>query len=285
MGLKRIALVVEYCGTEIAGFQTQHARDPAHPQAKKFPPTVQHELETVLRRLLQEEIVIEGAGRTDAGVHASGQTVVFNSAKERSLNDLIRGCNALLAPWLRVLEAREVPLDFRPRFALHRTYHYYFLTLPGRLGDPFWDRLAWVIPDELNVEAMQQAAAFLVGRHDFRAFSREEPLDKNTVRVMQRLEVRRVSGMSESIGPFARLQGLVCMEVQAHAFLRRMVRQIAGVLYQIGRGRWQPQDAQRILQGGQPQNDALVAPPQGLYLVHVAYPDRPEPARVERRTP
>ena len=277
-GHRRFALVIEYHGREMGGFQRQTGRLQSSASVRKsrpLVPTVQEELEATLSRLLDEPILIDGAGRTDAGVHATGQVVAFNTTKDRSASDLKRGANALLAPWIRVLRVYSVGLDFRPRFqARRRCYHYFILPDQGRDEDAIWGDLAWVIKEPLDLQAMEAAAQLLLGHHDFRAYSRGELADKNTWRTLFRLDIRPAGGSSVGFGqgPLSRLKDLLCVEVEADAFLRRMVRQLVGNLVKVGRGQWPPERPRAILEGGTPVLGAPPAPAQGLYLVEVSYP-------------
>lgn len=277
--MKRYALVLEYNGAGTVGFQRQTKREAPPPSARRRIVThsVQEELENKLSQIFNESISIDAAGRTDAGVHATGQIVAFYASKERAAAEIMRSANAVLAPFIRVLRCSEVHADFRPRYhARRRIYHYYILPEQGRGEDPFWEDKAWIVPGGLDVEAMQAAADLLLGDHDFRAYSRGEPSDKYTRRTLIRLDISRFQAVGAGGGPFARLAPLLCLKVEANAFLKRMVRQIAGNLVKVGRGEWDIERPLRVLKSKDPGQGAPPAPSQGVFLVGMHFPDYPD---------
>ena len=281
MDLKRYALVVEYNGANTVGFQRQTRREQPGSIRKLAPKkwltqSVQEELESKLSLILNEPICIDAAGRTDAGVHATGQVIAFNTGKQRSPEELLRSSNAVLAPWIRVRRVVLVGPDFKPRYqALRRVYHYYILPEQGRGEDPFWEKMAWILPGRLDVAAMQEAADKLLGEHDFRAYSRGEEPGKNTRRTLHRLLFKLPQGRFEELqpGPVGRLGPLLCLEVEANAFLQRMVRRLAANLVKVGLGEWDIERPYRILQSGDPSQGAPPAPAAGVYLVEADYPE------------
>jgi tRNA pseudouridine38-40 synthase len=263
--MNRYALLIEYDGTGYEGFQRQQ------PHGERKVRAIQEELEKKLSQILVEAVRITAAGRTDTGVHATCQVVTFASHNQRSARDLVRGTNALLDSRVRVLAAAPVEENFHPRFAAEvRTYHYY-LKPQQEFPDPFLGRLVWNLYQTLDLESMRQAALPLLGSHDFAAYGRGIPAGEPTRRNMQRIDVKVCEQGVFAPGPFRRLEGLVCIEVCANAFLRRMVRQLVANLIQVGLGNWgveRPAEILRSLDCGQ---GAAPVPPQGLYLVEVAY--------------
>lgn len=254
-------LTVEYDGTGYAGFQRQPGEGP---------PSIQGTLEEALGRLVDHPVHVLGAGRTDAGVHATGQVVAFRTSASRSLEVLVRGANALLPPDIRVLEAAETPEGFHPRFsALSRTYRY--LVLPREAPEALFRHRAWQVHGALDLERMNQAGSLLLGRHDFSSYCAQVPARDTRVRTLLALEATRWPGPGPA--PWERLGGLVALRVRADAFLRRMVRMLAAVLVGAGQGRWEPEEARRILDRRDPGACPPPAPPWGLYLVDVEYPE------------
>ena len=245
MPQRRLALVVEYEGTRYGGSQVQ-----------KRTPSVQGELETALHKLTGERLRIAFAGRTDAGVHAQGQVAAFTTASALETEVFVHGLNAWLPEEIAVRAAMEVPERFDPRrHATSRTYRYTIYNAP--LRSPLRRARAWHVAEPLDTAAMQQAAAELIGEHDFAAFSRREGV--RTVRCVRRCEVDRE-------GP------LVTVEMEADAFLRQQVRRTVGALVQIGSGRLSVAQFRRLLRRAEPASAGPLAPAHGLCLLRVAYP-------------
>jgi tRNA pseudouridine38-40 synthase len=243
---QRLALVLEYDGSPpLAGSQRQ-----------KRTPSVQSALETALRKLTGERLRVAFAGRTDAGVHATGQVAAFTTASRLATEVFVRGLNAWLPEQIAVRRAVEVPEGFDPRrHASSRTYRYTIYNAPVR--SPLWRAHAWHVAEPLETAAMQRAAAELVGEHDFAAFSRREGV--STVRCLRRAEVKRR-------GP------LVTVELEANAFLRQQVRRTVGALVQVGAGRLSPAAFRALLRRAEPASAGPVAPARGLCLLRVSYP-------------
>jgi tRNA pseudouridine38-40 synthase len=242
---RRIALLVEYEGTAYGGSQLQ-----------KNTPSIQGDLERAIERLTGQRARVAFAGRTDAGVHALNQVAAFTTETRHSPTVLHRGLNALLPESIAIKHAAEVDASFDPRrHAAARVYRY--LVRNTLVRSPFWRTRAWHVPRALDLEAMQQAAALLVGEHDFAAFSRREGV--TTRRHVYRCEVSRDGR-------------LVKVEMEANAFLRGQVRRTIGLLVQVGLGKRPPDDVSQVLRKAQPASAGPVAPAHGLYLVHVAYP-------------
>jgi tRNA pseudouridine38-40 synthase len=246
---RRIALLLEYDGSRYGGSQIQ-----------KNAPTIQGSLEGAIKRLTGETARAAFAGRTDAGVHARGQVASFLTRRPFDATVLVDGLNYWLPDDIAVRGAREVALDFDVRRRARRRL-YRYLVYNGRAPSPLLRRRAWHVKQPLDVPAMQQAAACLVGRHDFAAFagSLERP-ETTTVRTMHRFDVRR-------------LGRLVSFEAEAAAFLPHQVRRTTGALVEVGRGRQTPQSLEALLRAGKPATGGPAAPPQGLCLVRVTYPD------------
>ncbi|MFQ5610941.1 MAG: tRNA pseudouridine(38-40) synthase TruA [Anaerolineae bacterium] len=244
---RRYGAVLEYDGTDFSGFQIQAEGR-----------TVQGELETALRRVTQVETRVIGAGRTDAGVHASGQVIAFTVPWRHTTQDLQRALNAVLPADVALRTLRPVPGAFHPRFdAIRRTYHYTVLNQPER--SPLGRRYACHTPQPLDVEAMRQAGQCLIGRHDFASFGRP-PQGNKTVR-----HVTQAEWVAE--GP------RLTFVISANAFLYRMVRAIVGTLLQVGKGERAPAEMLAILEARERSLAGPLAPACGLCLVEVGYPE------------
>jgi len=244
-GFRYVRATVEYDGTDYCGFQWQAGQ-----------PTVQGELERALAAVTQEVIRITAAGRTDAGVHARGQVIAFRTRWRHSLADLERALNALLAEDVAVRELVLAEEGFHPRFsALSREYRYTILNQP--LRSPLARRFACHWPHPLDVASMDRAARALIGTHDFATFG-QPPQGENTVRQVLR------AGCSRE-GPF------VYFDIEANAFLQRMVRSIVSTLLRVGSGELSLQDFAEILQAAQRSLAGPTAPPHGLCLMRVNY--------------
>jgi tRNA pseudouridine38-40 synthase len=243
----RLAMVVEYDGTDYSGWQVQPDR-----------PTIQGALERALATVLGRETRVEAAGRTDAGVHARGQVAAFTTnERPPDLPTLQRSVNALAGRGIVVRELREAAEDFDPRRdARRRTYEYQVDN--RRWASPFHARYAWHVRDPLDVEAMSSAAAVLVGEHDFRSFQAADCDADNPVR---RVFESRVIPHDE---------GFV-YRVTATAFLRHMVRNILGTLVEVGRGERTLEQFGELLAARDRRRAGPTAPPHGLCLVEVEY--------------
>jgi tRNA pseudouridine38-40 synthase len=244
----QLRLIVEYEGTAYQGWQLQPGG-----------PTVQEVLERALATALREKVRVRGAGRTDAGVHASGQVAAVRvSRAPEDLERLRRSLNALTPDDVAVRAVALVADAFDPRRdARSRVYEYRILAAPA--PSPFWRRWAWHVPQALDAAAMAEAATLLAGEHDFAAFrgADAEPV-RSTVRRV--LESRLAAD-----GP------LLVYRIEATAFLKHMVRNIVGTLVEVGRGERSPGDMQALIAGRDRTHAGATAPAHGLVLVAVRY--------------
>jgi tRNA pseudouridine38-40 synthase len=198
------------------------------------------------------------AGRTDAGVHALGQVAHFDTDAVRAMRSWVLGANSELPPDISVAFAQAVPDHFHARFSAEaRTYRYLVLNRSARSA--LWARRAAWVHRPLATERMAEAAAHLIGEHDFSAFRAAECQAKSPVRRLQRLNVSR-SG------------DLVILEATANAFLHHMVRNLAGLLIAVGKGEAPPSWAAEVLAGRDRTRNAATAPAAGLYFAAVHYP-------------
>jgi tRNA pseudouridine38-40 synthase len=245
----RLKLTVEYDGTDFVGWQRQANG-----------PSVQAAIEDALTEMHGGvATVIRGAGRTDAGVHALGQVAHFDAppGTRVPLHGYQRGLNAVLPRSVAILAVENVADDFDARFSARgKLYRYGIWTAPTRA--PLRDRYVWHLRRPIDAARMQAAADLLVGRHDFNAFRAADCERKTTVRTITRLAV-------------ARSADLITVEVEADAFLKNMVRILVGTLGEVGWGKREPADVQRILDGRDRRHAGITAPAQGLALVRVDY--------------
>jgi tRNA pseudouridine38-40 synthase len=243
----RIRAAVEYDGTEFCGFQRQPAVR-----------TVAGVLETALAEIFEERVALTGAGRTDSGVHATGQVVSTTLPRVFPLERLVLAWNRVLPKDASVRDVTEVASDFSARFsASSRTYVYAILNCNERSA--LSARYAWHVHRPLDVEAMRAACEHLIGEHDFRSFC-ALPERGGTK--------RRILGIA-----IERIGELVAIEVTADAFLHHMMRAIVGTLAECGRGARDPAVLAAILSARDRSAAGVNAPPQGLYLAGVRYPD------------
>jgi tRNA pseudouridine38-40 synthase len=243
--LRRFWAKVEYDGTDFYGFQVQAAER-----------TVQGELERALEAVTGSGTRVVGAGRTDRGVHARGQVVSFSAAWRHGLPDLQRALNAVLAVDLSILELDWAPEGFHPRFsAVRRAYRY--TVLNQRWRSPLERRTAWQVTQRLDLGCMAEASRCLVGTHDYGTFG-QPPRGENTVRTVFRAEW-------QGAGP------RLWFDIEADAFLYRMVRSIVGTLVLVGRGQISPQELESFLLARDRSLVKQVAPAHGLCLMRVDY--------------
>lgn len=245
--VRNILITVEYDGGAYAGWQTQPGL-----------PTIQERLETELSRIACHPVKVTGSGRTDAGVHALGQTATFSTTSNVPLKAFVAGANSLLPPDISILSAAQAPewLDAR-RSTLIKTYRYRIYN--GTARSAVAGERAWWVSRNLDAAAMDEAAKLVAGTHDFGAF-RSAGCDA-------RHSVRTVSASRVIVRG-----GFLDYEISGNGFLRNMVRMIAGTLTEVGLGRLSVADVGRLLAGGGAGKGGPTAPAHGLTLLRVAYP-------------
>jgi tRNA pseudouridine38-40 synthase len=245
--MPRYKIIIEYDGTPFAGWQWQ---DNA--------PSVQRAITEAIEAFSGEKAAVQGAGRTDAGVHALGQVAHFDLAKEHATDTVRDALNAHLRPHpVAVIAVEMAPEGFNARSSAVRRHYLYRIV--NRRPDLALDRLrAWRVPRPLDVAAMHAAAQRLIGRHDFTTFRSTECQAKSPVKTLDRLDVAQ-SGSEIHIAAVAR------------SFLHNQVRSMVGSLVPVGDGKWSADDLSRILQACDRAACGPVAPPEGLYLVRVDY--------------
>jgi tRNA pseudouridine38-40 synthase len=251
--MRYFKLTIAYDGTDFHGWQVQ-----------KNKATVQGELISVLRRLTQEEIQLNGSGRTDSGVHALGQVASFRTQSPLSALEFQRALNALLPPSIRIVAAEETGPAFNARFsAKGKTYRYRLYR--GKVVPPFLWRYVLHYPFPLDEEAMKEAAARFVGSHDFSSFaastgSEDDDKERNMVREIYSTELKRTEDNEE-----------LWFTVHGHSFLRYMVRKMMGTLLEVGRGKLTPVDVDALFALKDRSKSGPTMPPQGLCMVKVEH--------------
>lgn len=251
--MTRWRLTIEYEGTNLVGWQRQDNG-----------PSVQAALESAVEAFCGEAVEVVGAGRTDAGVHALGQVAHVEIARAATPKSVRDALNFHLKPEpIAVLDAQEAPADFHARFdAVQRRYRYRIVNRRAPLT--LERERAWWVPRILDEEAMAEAAARLVGHHDFSSFRASQCQASSPVKTLDRFEVRRRGNA-------------IVLSVAARSFLHHQVRNMAGTLCLVGEGRMRPEAIDRILEARDRSAAGPTAPAQGLYLVGVDYP----PERLE----
>jgi len=240
--------VVAYDGTDYAGFQRQAGNTP----------TIQGTLEDALLRVTGQRVTVKGAGRTDAGVHATGQVIGFEVAWRHSPEALGRALNVNLPETIALQSLTLAEEGFHPRYdARRRAYEYSLYCAPVR--QPLLNKYAWHVPlrRPLEWETMQQAAALLIGTHDFATFG-QPPQGDTTIREVF------YSG-------FAEVPGMIRYSIEANAFLYRMVRRIMGALIRVGSGELTLDQFERAFCAADGTWPSPAAPAHGLCLVKVTY--------------
>ncbi|MCG6550817.1 MAG: tRNA pseudouridine(38-40) synthase TruA [Candidatus Magnetominusculus sp. LBB02] len=253
--MKHILLLLQYDGANYSGWQRQ-------PNAV----TIQGSIEEALSKITGRATVLTGAGRTDAGVHALGQAASFFTESQLLPDVFLRAVNALLPHDIRVVGADYVADDFHCRFSAWRK-RYFYVVLNDSPVSPFVCRYVWNVKYALNIEAMKQSAAALAGRHDFKSFCAADTDVQNTVREVFHIEVEPMRTL-----PFmgAEIKGnFIKITIEADGFLRHMVRNIAGTLVDIGRGK--AGDIREILKAADRKMAGVTAPGRGLFLEKVYY--------------
>lgn len=245
-------LQLAYDGTNYSGWQIQ-------PNAT----TIQQHLQDALSIFLGgDKVSVVGAGRTDAGVHALAQVAHFKLENRIDPNRLFLALNGLLPRDIRVKKVEDVPLEFHSQYsAIGKEYHYHLYL--NRVMDPFSRFYAWHLLRKLNIPSLVKGAKLFVGKHDFTSFANEPTggaVAKNPVRTIYRLDVIPTDGG-------------VRLEFEGNGFLYKMVRNIVGTLVDVASGRLTVDDIAAIFEAKDRRQGGQAAPPQGLFLVRVDYPE------------
>jgi len=252
--MARFRLNVAYDGTDYAGWQIQ-------PNGV----TIQAKIEQAFTAITGESVRVHGSGRTDAGVHARGQVLHFDSPwpVDRAERDLVNGLNAKLPNDIRVRDLAAVADDFHAQYhTTGKAYRYFIWN--GRVVPPFLYRYRTRVAETLDLAAMRAAADLLVGEHDFSSFAADpnEPRE-DFVRTIHSFEVCKEG---EEIS----------LHVVGNGFLYKMVRSLSGWLLDVGRGKFEPGMTSTVLAAAERTGNVVTAPAKGLFLWQVYYPDNPD---------
>jgi tRNA pseudouridine38-40 synthase len=244
--MRHFKVTLEYDGTAYAGFQYQVGQ-----------PSIQAELERAIQKLTGSTDRVNGAGRTDAGVHALGQVISFSAETRVPTEKLAIALNGELPRDIAAVRAEEVDDRFHARFsAKRRAYVYLILNRPNRSA--LLGRFSWHMPRDLDMQSMQAAARLIPGTRDFRAWANSTDETNSTIREVVRCDVRK-------------RKAFVLVYVEANAFLRGMVRNIVGTLVDVGVGKRPPEEMDEITRTGRRELAGPTAPASGLTLVRVRY--------------
>jgi tRNA pseudouridine38-40 synthase len=247
--MRRLSILVSFDGTAYHGWQVQPGL-----------PTIQSTIQAVLTDLEGAPVTMEGSGRTDAGVHALGLRAAFDFKNPIPVDNLRRALNKMLPPDIRILEARECPMSFHPRFdAIAKTYEYRIWR--EEICPPFQHRYVLHHPYPLDENAMADAASRFVGRHDFTAFATTDPSDSAVRSKVRTIFESRLWRENETL----------TFRVRGSGFLKHMVRHMTGFLLEVGKGNYPPEAIVYFL-SGPPAKVGQSAPSQGLTQISVEYP-------------
>lgn len=244
----RYLAITSYKGTNFCGWQKQ--------TVSKLP-SIEETIESVLSRILSEKIKIYGSGRTDAGVHALGQTFHFDTEKELDIYKISHSLNELLPEDIRILSLSKVSDDFHARFNVNKKT-YIFKIRNSKVSDPFKNDLEYTLSQKLDVEKMKEASKLFLGEHNFMNFTSKEEDDSNFVRNIFDLSI---SEEKENI----------TISMTGNGFMRYMVRMIVGNLIQVGLGKLSTEDLNKNLNDKIRKPSSYKAPAYGLYLKEVLY--------------
>ena len=249
---RNLKLTLSYDGSDFSGWQVQ-------PDAN----TIQGTLASAIGRITGENVLPQGSGRTDAGVHALAQVATFATSSPIPAENFVKAINDVLPPSIRILEVAEVPADFHARkSAKAKTYRYRIYR--GAICSPFFSRYVWHFPYPLDEDSMAEAAPLIAGEHDFTSFAAVDP-----ERGRENGEFSNVRTIFSS--QFVREGDELVYTVRGNGFLHHMVRNLLGTFILIGKGTLQLHDLQRILEARDRSAAGATAPASGLFLVAVEY--------------
>ena len=257
----RLRLVVAYDGAGFRGFAAQPGQR-----------TVAGELIGALSTALRQSVDLTCAGRTDAGVHAAGQVVHTDIVGPVDTVSLVKAVNAMLGPAVVLRSAEPAPPGFDARRSA-RARHYRYLVLQGDAPDPLLAPLAWHVRDRLDIRAMAAGADALLGEHDFRAFCRRPPGTAPGEPITRRVLDASWHEVPWTPGGLEDGARLLRFDISAQSFCHQMVRSVVGTLAEVGRGRKRASDVTWMLGSGDRSEGANLAPPHGLCLLSVDYPE------------
>ena len=244
--MRKLKLIVAYDGTNYYGWQRQ-----------KELVTVQQVLEERLAKIFDEPLQIVASGRTDTGVHALGQVVSFSTSGSIPVANIVKAARTVLPKDIAVLRAEEMDCDFHARFCA-KAKQYLYIIEQANLPDPFKVNYAWLLDEKIDVGLMQQAASLIIGEHDFSSFRASGSKPTEPVRTIYSADWTREGNK-------------ITFSIKGNGFLYHMVRNLVGSFVDIGRGKIDIEDFQKIFLAKDRNLAGKTAPPQGLYLDEVFY--------------
>ena len=245
--MKRFFITIEYDGTGLVGWQRQQAGE-----------SVQGFLEKAAFDLTGQEVVVQGSGRTDGGVHALGQIAHLDVPDKFDEKAILLGLNAKLqSKQVKVLKAEQVSDELHARFSA-RKRSYIYRILNRKIGTALRREFLWHVPYPLDIAAMQEGASHLIGVHDFTSFRASACQAKSPIRSIDKIAIDKQGDEIE-------------IHVSAISFLHNQVRNITGTLAQVGRGKWHPDDVRKALEAKDRAKAGPAAPPHGLYLSKIEF--------------
>ena len=255
--MKKIKILIEYDGTSYHGWQIQKRGE-----------TLQGILEDRIAKITGEQSRVTGASRTDAGVHALGQVATFTTSSRLEPRTIKKALNAVLPPYIRILDASEAEDSFNPRDDAFRKSYFYIIA-NQRESSVFLYRFAWLVPQPLNLKSMTEAAEVLIGTHDFSSFMGTGSSIKDPVREIFSLSIDKLERIYFMTAVMS--GNFIKIRIEANGFLRHMVRNIVGTLVEIGRGRISPDKMKEILKSRDRKRAGQTAPPHGLFMERIDY--------------
>lgn len=245
--MRNIRLLLQYEGTRYQGWQRQTSSEN----------TIQGKLEQLLSKMCNEPIEVMGSGRTDAGVHALGQVANFHTTSTMSAEEMLSYINEYLPQDIAVLQVTEAAPRFHSRLnACGKRYCYRVIN--SAIPNVFWRRYALEVPLKLDVEAMEKAASYLSGEHDFKAFTSAKKGKKSTVRRIDKIDIAREGDR-------------LTFTFEGNGFLHHMVRILVGTLLEVGMGKRKPEEMTEILASGSREKAGALVHAKGLTLMEVFY--------------
>lgn len=245
--MRNIRMLLQYEGTRYQGWQRQTSSDN----------TIQGKLERLLTQMCQEPVELMGSGRTDAGVHAAGQVANFHTNCRLHEEEMLAYCNRYLPEDIAVVELKEAAPRFHSRLNVcGKRYDYRIIN--SRIPNVFWRRYAQEVEEALDVEAMQRAASFLQGEHDFKSFTSAKKGKKSTVRRLDEIAIEQKGDM-------------IIFTFVGSGFLHHMVRILVGTLAEVGKGNQDPESVREVLEARSREAAGPLMPAKGLTLTEVYY--------------
>ena len=245
--MKSFKITIEYDGSKYCGWQRQ--------KEKKRIYTVQGKIEACLYKIFNKNITITGSGRTDSGVHAKGQVASFKTDTKIPQSNILKALNSYLPDDIAIKDIKEVSLSFNARFSTKKKWYQYII-LSKQIRSPLYNNFTAHVQHSLNIAAMKRAAKIIKGKHDFSGIVTVD--NENKVREIYKLTVRKE-------------KELIYIDVVGNGFLYKMVRRIAGILIDVGRGKIGLEDVRKLILGKQIDSEVQTAPAKGLTLMKVYY--------------